>query len=274
MDLDGFQTWLKRRGRSETTAKHYGDQLRLAMGHEDGLHGRLVDEELSPNTRRLALSAAKAYAKFAKDAELDAELSDIRLPPPERVVPKRPLPPDQWKDLIDHIETTGDLTNLEAGALSMLCRRGFRVGAIVSLNRRDVENALKTGTLVFLTKGRRLQYGVQPIRQACKRMLKDDWQLVARGLMPSSPDGPQLMRAARDRINRLLREQAQAALIDDRDVYAHRLRHTCATEFYQATKDIAALKQYMQWSTIDIAARYVGEMDRTELDKIAEELLK
>ena len=274
MDIKGFQAWLRRRGRAETTAKHYGDQLRLAEMHDEGLHGRLVDEELSPNTRRLALSAAKAYAKYAKDGDLAAELGDMRLPPPERVVPKRPLPPDQWKDLIEHIETTGDLTNLEAGALSMLCRRGFRVGAIVSLNRRDVEDALKTGTLAFLSKGRRLQYGVAPIRQACKRMLKDDWSFVARGLMPTAPDGPRLMRAARDRINRLLRDQAEAALIEDRDVYAHRLRHTCATEFYRATKDIAALKQYMQWSTIDIAARYVGEMDRGELDKIAEDLLK
>lgn len=273
MDLTGFQAWLRRRGRSETTAKHYGDQLRLAMGHAGGVHGRLVDDALSPNTRRLVMSAAKAYAQYAKDATLASDLGDMRLPPPERVSSKRPLHPDQWKILIDHIETTDGLTDLEAGALSLLCRRGFRVGAIVSLNRGDVESALKTGTLVFLSKGRRLQYGVQPIRHACKRMLKDDWQVVARGLMPTAPES-QLMRAARDRINRLLRYQAKGALLQDRNVYAHRLRHTCATQFYLATKDIAALKQYMQWSNIDIAARYVGEMDRGALDKIAEDLLK
>lgn len=273
MDLDGFQAWLRRRGRSDATARHYRHQLERASS-DGGVYDRLMDEELSPNTRRLTMAAAKSYARFAEDDKMMVELRDVQLPRGERVVPKSPLDADDWKDLIDHIETTGDLTNLEAGALSLLCRRGFRVGAIVNLKRGQVEDAIKTGTLVFSTKGRLLQYGLRPIKAACKRMLKDPWDVVARGLCPSAPEGHRLRKAAADRLHYLLRRQGNAALIDGDSIYPHRLRHTCATEFYKATKDIVALTQYMQWSSIDIASRYVGEMDRGELDKVAEGLFR
>ena len=269
-DLAGFEQWLRRRGRSETTARHYVHQLRRSQGD---VVTRLLDRSLAPNTRWLTMSAARQYARFAADDALAAELSDMRLPPAERVLTKEPLSEDDWRTLISELEGDDGLRPLERGALLILCRRGLRGGAIVALKRTEVIHALKSGTLSFHSKGRRLEYGVRPIRSACELILKEKWNVVGRGFCPRASEET-LHRKGLSYLNDALRRAARRAGLDAWSIHAHRLRHTVATAFYRKTKDLVALQRYMQWASVGTAARYVGDIERKAMDDVIEELLR
>jgi site-specific recombinase XerD len=269
--LDGFYDWLRQRGRSEETATKYRGQVKLARD-SDRLTDRIVRDELAPNTRRFALASLRAWAKYTQDGALVAQLDDLKLPPPENVIDSQPLAPKQWRALRKHIAADVELAESERAALLMIARRGLRVGGVAALTRKALVAASNNGVLIFLTKGRTLRYGVGPVREQIQQLaaIGGKWTILADVITPNAAHHRQI-RATCKRLWTLLSHQADAVGIDE--MYPHRLRHTCATEFYKKTKDIKALQEYMQWADIKTAARYVTHMRREELDQVAEEIL-
>lgn len=273
MDLQPFHRWIRSRGRAAKTADDYTSQVRSAYACGN-VTDRLLDDELAPNTRRLCMAALRAYGKYKKDRQLLELLDDMRLPPPENITEKQPLPPETWKALRDAIRDDDDLTEVERASLLLICRRGLRVGAVAALRREQIRQGIRDGVLVFQTKGRTLRYGVGPVREQLEVLdgVAGDWDRVAELLCPRAAPKT-AVAAARRRLWSLMRDCGELVGLDDDELYPHRLRHTCATEFYKRTKDIKALKDYMQWADIKTAARYVAHMEREELDRVAEELL-
>lgn len=273
-DFDSFFRWLRARGRSEKTADVYVSHVRLAYACED-VTDRLLDEELSPNTRRLNLAALRAYARHTSDGELLALLDDMKLPPPENVSEKLPLPTEKWRELREAIEADEGLTESERACLQIICRRGLRAGAVAGLKRSQIAQSLRDDILIFSSKGRLLRYGIGPMREQLETLNNDQgqWTIVAELLCPNANKKRSIV-SARRRLWRMIRVAGEQVGIPRNEMYPHRLRRTCATEFYRQTKDIKALQAYMQWTDIKTAARYVAHMDRGELDKVAENILE
>lgn len=268
--LDGFYDWLLARGRSVETADKYRGQVRLAQESED-IAARLVSKDLSPNSRRFAMAALRAWAKYTVDPELLLSLEDIKLPLPENIKERTPLAPDKWRSLREAIRKDRSLSVAERNALLIIARRGLRVGGVAALSKKALVVAKRDGVIVFESKGRILRYGVGPVRKQVAELaaIQGPWEILADLLVPGARP-VRRVRAACKHLWRLLNDIAES---HDVQLYPHRFRHTCATEFYKKTRDIRALQQYMQWRDIKQAAQYVRHIEREELDKLAEDML-
>jgi site-specific recombinase XerD len=273
--LDAFHAWVLRRGRSETTADNYRWQVGRCLA-APRVSDRIRDGALSPNSRRLALAALRAWGRFREDGKLLAELDDIRVPPAERVSEKIPLERDDWWNLIDAVASSPALEEHERQALLLICKRGIRAGGVTSLRKDHVTAALRNGILVFESKKRTLRYGIDPIRAELEAIaaLPGRWRTLADLLCPRG-DESRRPSAARKHLWRLLRQVAGDAGIRPEDIYPHRLRHTYATEFLrQVGGDIEKLRKHMDWKDIKTAAGYAHHAKREELDQVAQQMMQ
>jgi len=274
--LQGFSQWLLKRGRSPVTANDYADEVRRCQGRRT-ITTRLVDRELAPNSRRLTLAALRAWAKYRKDDKLLMKLEDVKLPPPQRITEKLPLGILDWRALLDATEQAR-LDPFVKSSLQLIQRRGFRVGAIAGLERRRAQAALDDGILVFETKQRTLRYGITTVQRQLEVMVYDKrrWKIAADIISPTSRAANRTT-AARKKLWRLMRIMAEKAGMDPAKMHPHRLRRTYATMFLKQLEGdpeaLVKLKDHMQWSDINTAARYVDHSRREELDAVAVGLL-
>ena len=272
-ELQAFETWLLGRGRSSETATLYVADVRLCLADEKGLKGRLLGKRLAPSTKRHNLAALRAWARFQKDEALLLELGDLKLDVPEAVVEKVPLSDKEWSKIEIAIEAMDD--EVVSACLSMICIRGFRVGAIPALTRKQIKDGLETKVLVFESKRRTVKYSVKPFRH-CLELLLDGLVTERKKTVGDllCPDAENSFKAARGKLQRWIRVVGQRAGIPCQAMYPHRLRRTYASAFYQETKDIAALKQHMGWASLDTALGYVDHDRREELDQAADNMRK
>ena len=269
-DLTAFEDWLRARGRSSETASEYRAQVRLARAFRP-LTARMVDPALAPNSRRLVGAALRAYAAFTRDAELRLQVEEVRLPRAEAVTVKQPLTTLQWHELRRQIAGDGRLKPAMRAALLLICRRGFRAGAVCAFELSRCRAAVASGTLVFSSKQRVLQYSTVGIRELLGELGAMAAPKVTKVCDLISPKARADRRvvSARHRVWTELRKQATAVGMAAEEMHPHRLRHTIATEFYRETRDLVALRDYMGWADIKTADRYVTHLRRGELDEIA-----
>ena len=264
-DLKNFHNWLVTRGRDPTTADLYVTNVKIAYETDDPIE-RLLDPDISPNTKRVSLAALRAYAKFTKDDDLKETLDDVKLPPVQRIKPRVPLEKQDWKKLRDLINN--EPPSPANAIIGLMATRGFRIGDVLRMKRVEVEDALKTDLLIYRAKGnKKLTVGVLPT------FVKYLEQLI------SFPKWKQVQdlfevdnRAARMRIRRSLQRMAKEVGIED-DMYPHRLRRTVATYFLEKVGgDLTKLKDWFSWSSIATAASYTDHHKRAELDKAGESM--
>jgi site-specific recombinase XerD len=262
------------RGRSEGTAEQYFWCVRQCLKHPGGLTGRLVGRKLAPKTKRINKAALRAWAKFNGDNKLLDQLEDMRLPPPERVTVKEPLSSDQWAALSAAVEEV-DIDEVSRAILTMICERGFRVSDVLRLSQLQARRSVDTGVLLYRGKGQRqLECMVEPFQWCLDTFIDQGkylpkWDHVWTLVSPRAKNPP---RAARLKIQRYIKQVAEAAGLDPKEVYTHRLRRTIATEFYNETRDIVALQKYMGWADIKTASNYVDHAEREALEKIASKI--
>jgi integrase len=278
IDVDGFVTYLERRGLSEGTVELYSQ-------HASGELDRLRARSLAPKTRRLILGAFRAYGRFlkskpatAKQGEaLLAELSEVKLPAPVRQRVQKPLPRELYDRLRNEIDETDLVDDPMRAVLGLMAARGIRRGDVLRLERKTVESAIRRRVLLFEVKGgKRLEFGVLETYRKYLELLAESWQ-------PKAKTVSQLLsredRAAKLRIARALRRVARQLPLDDfdvteEDVRPHVLRRTYAVIAYQAFgKDITKLMRHMGWSQIQTALGYVDFHEAEELDQTIEKVL-
>lgn len=264
-----FERHLRRFGVGEGTIVTYVRQVRLAHDTGDPLL-RLTRDTLAPKSRHLVKAALSAYARFARDDQLAADLKAVRLPPSRRTAIKEPLSDAAWRALHQEVEAGYELDPVVA-TIGVMERRGLRVGDVLRLRRDELERALDSGVLAHEVKGRkRIEFGVLPTYQRYLEVLHEAfprgtardtrvWQTLTSGTSD---------RAAAWLVASRLDDLAEEAGVED--VYPHRLRRTYATWYYgRCGRDLEALRQHMQWASITTAQAYVDHDRRAELDKLA-----
>jgi len=274
-NLVRFRAWLLGRGRTEGTADLYVLHVRSSGSDPKGLTDRLVSGKLAPNTVRTNLAALRAWAMFRKDADLEQQLRDIRVPPARRVRHKRSLTLEDWRRAIHHVKACPMPNEAIRQVILLMAMRGLRCGDVLRMRRPEIRRSLDTGKLVCETKGRkRLQIDVSPIRTPLAALLAElDEARVehVRDLVTTSTK-PQ---AARRRMWRVARRTA--AQIGIPEMSPHLYRHTFAQNYLRQLHGdpnaLVKLQQFMGWEAIGTAARYVSDVSLEELDRIGADLV-
>jgi integrase len=218
------------------------------------------------------MAALSAWATFTKDGELAADLKEIRLPPARRVTPKVPLPSDDWRRVVKHVDTVQWLDEPTRQLSLIICRRGLRVGDALRIRRTDVTRALSSGVLSFEGKGRkRYEFPIGSFKAQLEALVKiKDWE-VARELVTKS----QRLGAAERRMGRVFDRLAADLEIDE--MYPHKLRRTYATRYLEALKGdpraLLKLQKHMSWASMNTAAMYADAVDQDELAGVGDKMV-
>lgn len=272
-DLNDYQLWLRKYGRSKDTAEQYAMNVRRAY-EAGGPLERLVDTDLSPKYLRLIQASLKTWAEFCKDDELSEELKLIKLPPAIRRKVSTPLTEKEWKNLRTEIEEASYLREPMRGELGMLACRGFRRGDVLRLKRKEVTNALRKGVLDYEGKGRkRLNFTVAPYWRGYLEIFASykGWDRVEDLISPRTK--PETRRASAGKaVDRALKKCGAKVGLDPQDIHPHLLRKTYATLYYQKCLDATMLQAHMQWSDVSTALGYVSAGSVGRLDAVADSL--
>jgi integrase len=263
-DVLEFRDHLLRYGRSEGTANLYA----FHMSHDDPF-SRLTDQSLSPKYRHSIRAALLAWTDYTEDEDLHKEIKRMRLPPAIRQSEKQPLTKKQWHKLIATIPSA-NINELVKAHLHMMATRGFRCSDVLRITRAQAEHALDSDVLSFVAKGSRtLNFPVSDRWRPSLELFMDyeGWSNVGELISPNSSAPAE---AAAQAARRGLTAVGEICGIDE--ITPHLLRHTYATHFYRQCKDPVALKDHMQWASIETAMNYVAESDRGELEKVADDL--
>lgn len=264
--LGKFENWLIGRGRVEGTARVYKNHLRKSSAEVLGLTARLVDADLSPNTRRTNLAALAAWAKFSRDAELRAQLDDIRLPPARRVKAKIPLELEAWRQFVQHVMNAKTRHEAIRHVILIIAIRGIRCSDVLRMTRKYLKSAVATKVLVFEGKGRKItRFAAGPVMdQITALTAMKGWDRVYDLVTTGSE------RAALTRVERAVKRYALEANIAD--VFPHRFRTTYATAFLRRLQGdpqaLIKLQRHMDWESLATAARYADAVDADSLDEI------
>ena len=278
--LLAFDDWVLSTGRTSGTADLYEYHVRYAF--DVGISDRLTDSRLAPKTRRAAKASLQAYANFLEDpdggddaeeaSQLRRRLKKMRLPPPDRKQERPALPRESWLRLRREAEDADYLDGPERAVLGMLMSRGFRVGDILRMTRKEVEDSLTNDFVYFVAKGRKhLKYPIKRFRHHLETLTDyDDWGTIAELL---SPHAGKPHKAAYQRVRRAVREVAYQAGLDPNDMYTHLFRRTYAAEFLKRAEfDLTKLKTHMGWADIGVAASYVDAHQLDELEDLADDI--
>lgn len=272
-DLADFQQWLRRYGRSITTATQYSRNVQRAYAAGGPLE-RLVDTELSPKYLRLIKASLRAWAEFCKDNELLKDINLIKLPPAIRRKESVPLTKEEWKNLRAEIEEASYITEPMRGELGMLVCRGFRRGDVLRLKRKEVTTALRKGTLEYEGKGRkRLSFTVAPYWRHYLEIFAEHkgWERVEDLISPNSKPAKRRESAGKN-VTRALEKCGARVGLDPQDMHPHLLRKTYATLYFQKCLDPVKLQKHMAWSDVSTALGYVSAGQVGELDGIADSM--
>ncbi len=271
--LDDYQLWLKKFGRSGDTAEQYAKHVRRAYA-AGGPFVQLTESDLAPKTLQLTKAALKAWAEFIKDMGLFSELGRVRLPPALRQTEDVPLTREEWNSLRVEVDDASYLKEPVRAELGMLVCRGFRCGDVLRLKRKEVTTALRKGVLNYRGKGsKRLNFTVADSWRGYLEILADhkEWDRVEDLICPSSKPKCRT-KSAGQLIARALDKCGARVGLDLDNLHPHLLRHTYATFYYDKCKDPAKLQHHFQWSDIQTAMGYVAAASAEELDAIAESL--
>lgn len=269
-NLDDFRAWLLRRGRSDGTADLYITNLRECAKAET-LTSRLVGK-LAPLTKRTNKAALLAWADFTKDAELRADVKEIRLPPARRMRPKMPLATPDWKRVVRHITDHQGLGEPIKHTCLIIARRGLRVGDALRIRRSEAEQALATGILSFEGKGnKRYEFSASTIKSSLEALCAIPKWKVLRELVTKSSSRNIAERRVRRAFERIADD------LDLEHVHPHKLRRTYATTYLEQMKGdpraLIKLQGHMQWASLNTAAMYADSVDRDELAGVGDRMI-
>lgn len=278
--MEAFSAWMLAPPRlyGDETVALYLQHVKQAREHPKGILARLGDRNLAPKTRWSIRAALRAYAKFTKDAELSQTLSEVALPRPVRKTVRMPLETKDWHKLVAEIEKTEDVSEPVRAVLGIMATRGLRVGDVLRLRRTEVVEFMETDVLGFEAKGElRVEYRM-PMSRPYLQILADmkGWKQVV-DLIAVKQAGKFPTRAAKRRIQRRLRQVAEACGLPPEAIYPHRLRRTYVVHFLRALKGdpeaMPKLMRHMQWADLDTTHGYVDYVRSEDLEDIQEEIL-
>ena len=252
----------------------YAKRLRSCLTDADPL-APLRGRKLSPNTKHQIKAALSAWAKYTDDGELRKRLEDFQLPPARRVAVREPLTKDQFKSFLAAMESDEVSPPIRA-CLRLMALRGFRVGDLLRMTRKEAQRAVQTGTVTFVAKkGTTMQYALGTAFKSCFESLlaRDGWTTVAESVAPRSKKDVQA--SARRAVANAFKHVGQVAGLDPSVLHPHKLRRTYATFYLEAVgNNLEKLRAHMGWANVATAAKYVDHTQQKELDAVADTLIR
>lgn len=267
-----FETWLTARDyRDSTVRKTLGDVERLRKLHPK--------PPSSPNDwtalRRYHtfLSESPARVKDAFDT-WTVQLASEQLKGPKskgRKLEAHSWSEDDWKRLVAALRR--DVTP-EGVVLRVQAVTGHRIGDILRLNRRTLNQGLKSGIIRLERKGG--TYVDVPISGAPApwQALADAWDsgsTVADWVCPTGASGAQSGAGAYQRCRRHLQAVCGRLGLSGRQ-NLHRLRRTVGVRALRKTKDVHLVSQLLGHKTVATTERYVDELRTEEVAAIQRKL--
>lgn len=277
--IDGFKTWLKKRGRTDDTIDLYVDEVSKAAALPGNFFDRLGNRELAPKTRHRIRTSALSWARFLQDAKLERELREYKLPKARRAKAKTPITHEEQLAIVDEIDRADYLEPALRAVLGMLACRGFRVGDVLRLRRDELLAACNFGVLAFEAKGEaRLEFRLLSTFERHVQALsgaEGEWSKIADVISPRAKKEKRA-KAARRAVARALTKVAMRCKIFG--MHPHRLRRTYAVEYLKQLEGdpdaLMKLKQHMQWDALATAVEYVDHARGVELDDAAERIFR
>lgn len=239
----------------------------------------LTSSEFAPNYRRHIAACLRSWARFSKDEALLSRLEDVKLPAPVPRDIREPLEFEKWVEVREFIENS-NLKPAKRAVCAIIAVRGIRCGDVLRLKKKDLSDAVSSGTLVFEAKGERwLRYNARPLITYLEVLLSYRWKNAKRVrnlVCPKSREDKCQDTAGRE-IRRAFDSIAVQVGMDPGDLFAHRFRHTYSTYFLlQMAGDPEAvfkLQEQMGWARLDTAANYLRRSRREELNEVESALL-
>ena len=277
--VEDFQAWLTRRGR-ERSAAQYGRVVRLYLDDSEDFEGKISNRRYSPNYRRHLAACLRSWAKFTKDNDLRDWLDELKLPAAVPRDVREPFERDQWFAILDEIDGADYLNPPVKAVCLIVATRGIRVGDTVRLQRREIQQAIKTGILTFEAKGeRRMRFSAAPVADYLRDLLDMEWgnrKRVRDLISPRSADGDKAQANAGNIVRDGFDQVAEAVGIPSEDLYPHKFRHTYATHFLGELEGdpeaVIKLKEQMGWARLDTALNYLRRSRQGELDQVEQSL--
>jgi len=200
---------------------------------------------------------------------------------PLRRKPKRPAKGDA--DVFEEKARHYPKTKYRA-LFSLLMRMGFRAEELLALTRAQVEDAVSTGTLVFVRKGGReaalpckhvkdelrallglkqaLPHGAEAQRVALESGAPFDWSVV--GDIVAAP--PATFGTRYNLLARSVKHCAKLAGLDPALWSPHKLRHAFATRMHDDGAPIRVVQEALGHASIMTTQRYVS-VERDDIEK-------
>lgn len=239
----------------------------------------LTSSDFAPNYRRHLAACLRSWARFSEDEGLLSRLEDVRLPAAVPRDVREPLEFEKWVQIREFIDGS-NLKPAKRAVCAIIAVRGIRCGDVLRLKKKDLSDAVNSGTLAFEAKGERwLRYNARPFVEYLDELLSQRWKDTKRVrnlVCPNSREDKCQDTAGRE-IRRAFDSIAVQIGMDPGDLFAHRFRHTYSTYFlHQMVGDPEAvfkLQEQMGWARLDTAANYLRRSRREELDAVESVLL-
>lgn len=271
--IEAFEDWLQKQGYRASTVQDYGKAL-AALHRTGGGALKLLPVRTSGiraflrwegrHAAQPLVSEAEGYDKRATEA-LKREVSRVgprRAKQDKRKREARSIGDAPFAALAD---VTWHEDSPEAAALSVLYATGLRVGDILAVTSRAIEEGVASGYVRLTVKGgdeRLLPWAGAPEEWARLRAYfrtADVTRRTVADLLTSKPNASTLPgSAAYQRLHNALKRLAEEAGITDR-VHLHRLRRTVAVRALRTTRDLSAVQQMLGHRNMNTTARYVDE---------------
>jgi len=276
---------MKTRPLAPRTMKAYSRLLRRAYGDVDLREVSATPESVkswAESERRVLRHAIRDH--FARLDLLDAGRALADTVPTVYTIRRKPKRPAK-----------GDADVFEAKArhypkpkfrvlFSLLMRMGFRAEELLSLTRAQVEDAIETGTLVFVRKGGReaalpckhvrdelktlvtlkqaLPHGAEAQREALEAGAPFDWNIVGDIIAAA----PATFGTRYNLLARAVKHCAKLANLDPVLWSPHKLRHAFATRMHHDGAPIRVVQEALGHASIMTTQRYV-QVERDDIEK-------
>lgn len=255
-DLDRFEAWLKERHFSEVTIRTTLRDVRRLLKTDEPVTGS-------------AKSSMLRYAWFIEPADLEtanrlrARTKSIREPGGHAGKRRRKRPavahPDaDWARLV---EALAQDETIEGRVLAVIAATGLRIGDVLRLSTRALNEGLESGVITVVQKGavEKLQpvSGAGGAWEALAEAMPRGARNVAGGICPDN-DSPVAGDCAQKAVARHLKWLGQELGLEGR-MHLHRMRRTLIVQALRVTRDIHAVQEFAGHRKLATTSLYVDE---------------
>ena len=264
MYINDYEIYLTSvKNRSAKTVTEYSNDLKQFMGYvgkeekditiQDGraFMVYLDNNGISAKSRARKVSSIRGYFKFlSQEMGIDSNILNLEKPKVEKTLPKY-LTLDECQKLLT-VSNEGEFAERDHCIITLFLNCGLRLSELANLKMTDISRE----TLVIMGKGskERTVYLNDSCMVSLKRYLKvrdsvSEWLFVNKSGQHLEQPGIQCM------------VKKNLTKIGRQDLSTHKLRHSCATMYYEMGADLLELKELLGHESVATTQIYTHICD-------------